>query len=274
MTSCLPPKPPPTRLQNTRSWSGRRSNRWDSLTFAIDGDCELVRTCSRPSSIHAIEPCVSRWACWTRGEKYVPSWITSASAKPACDVADLAVQFEQDVVHLSWTNGSSYLCNCGAPSAIASSGSKTAGSTSYSTTTLRHPSSAAPTESASTATTRWPDEPHDVVEDVGVVGIHQVVGVDRCGEALPRNVLPRVHAVHAGNRERGGLVDRDDARVGVRGVQHLEVQHALHLGVHGELRRPGHHAGGRGRADAGADGLPGRRFLDRPTPLTASSIAR
>ena len=27
ITSCLPPKPPPTRLQNTRSWSGRRSNR-------------------------------------------------------------------------------------------------------------------------------------------------------------------------------------------------------------------------------------------------------
>jgi hypothetical protein len=38
ITSCLPPNAPPTRLQKTRNSSGRRLNRWDSLTFAIEGD--------------------------------------------------------------------------------------------------------------------------------------------------------------------------------------------------------------------------------------------
>ena len=69
MSSCLPPNPPPTRLQKTRNWSGRRSNRYSNFCLAIDGDCELVRTFSRPSAIHAIEPCVSKWTCCTRGEK-------------------------------------------------------------------------------------------------------------------------------------------------------------------------------------------------------------
>lgn len=63
ITSCLPPKPPPTRLQNTRTWSGRSAKRCASLTFAIDGDCELVRTVNRPFSTQAMEPWVSRWAC-------------------------------------------------------------------------------------------------------------------------------------------------------------------------------------------------------------------
>ena len=59
-------------------------------------------------------------------------------------------------------------------------------------------------------------EPHDVVEDVGVVGVDQMVGVDRGAVALARDVLPGVHAVHAGHRKRRGLVDRDDAGVRVR----------------------------------------------------------
>ena len=81
-------------------------------------------------------------------------------------------------------------------------------------------------------------------------------------EALARHVFPGVDAVHAGHRERGGLVDRDDARVGVRRVQHLQVQHAVDLGVHRVLGAAGDHVGGRGRADAGADGLAGRGLLD------------
>ena len=116
----------------------------------------------------------------------------------------------------SRTNGSSEPCSCGAPSAMASSGSNTAGSTSYSTTTLRQPSSAAPIGVGQHGDHPLADEAHGVVEDVGVVRIDEVVGVDRGGEALPRHVLPGVDAVHTGHRQRGGLVDRDDAGVGVR----------------------------------------------------------
>ncbi len=44
------------------------------------------------------------------------------------------------------------------------------------------------------------DEADRVVEDVGVVRIDEVVGVDRRGEALARHVLPGIDAMHAGDR--------------------------------------------------------------------------
>ena len=94
-----------------------------------------------------------------------------------------------------------------------------------------------------------------------------MVGVDRGAVALAGDVLPRVHAMHAWNLERGGLVDGDDARVGVRRMQHLEVQHPRHLGVHGEFDSSGDDPGGCGRDDAGADGLPRCRVLDAADTL-------
>jgi hypothetical protein len=59
-------------------------------------------------------------------------------------------------------------------------------------------------------------EPHDIVEDVGVVGVDQMIAVDGGVEVLARHVFPGVHAVHTGHRECRGLVDGDDARVSVR----------------------------------------------------------
>ena len=96
------------------------------------------------------------------------------------DIADFAVEFEQDVMDLvvgerDRRSGAAG----GAPSAIASSGSKTAGSTSYSTTTSRQPSSAARDRVGEHGHHPLADEAHDVVEHVGVVGIDEVVGVDR-----------------------------------------------------------------------------------------------
>ena len=105
-------------------------------------------------------------------------------------------------------------------------------------------------------------ETNDVVEDVGVVGIHQMVGVNRGAVALPRDVFPCVDAVHTGHRQRCGLVDRDDAGVRMRRVQHLQVQHAVHLGVHRVLGATGDHGGRRRRRDAGADSLARGRVLD------------
>ena len=181
-----------------------------------------------------------------------------------CDVADLAVQFEQDVAHLVVGERVVVAVQLGRAVGHRLLGIEDRGQHLV----LHHDPAAALFGGADRVGDHGHHplarEPHDVVEDVGVVGIHQVVGVDRGAVALPRDVLPRVDAVHAGNRERGGLVDRDDAGVGVRRMQHLEVQHALHLGVHGELDRPGHHAGApRAR----------RRWCRRPRPGVASSIA-
>ena len=176
-----------------------------------------------------------------------------------CDVADLAVQFEQDVAH--FVVGERIVIAVQLGRAL---GHRLLGVEDRRQDLVFHGDLAATLFGGAD---RVGDhrhhplarEPHDVVEHVGVVGIHQMVGVDRGAVALPGDVLPRVHAVHAGNGERGGLVDRDDARVGVRRMQHLEVQHPRHLGVHGELDGPGHDAGGCGRHDAGADGLSGLR---------------
>ena len=65
-TSCLPPKPPPTRSQKTRTLSGIRSKMKQSFCLVMYGVWLLVRTLRRPLSSQVIVQCVSRCACWTR----------------------------------------------------------------------------------------------------------------------------------------------------------------------------------------------------------------
>ncbi len=146
----------------------------------------------------------------------MPSWITSASAKPASHIADFAVQFEQDVANLVvgervvvavqlWCpvghrllriedRGQHLVLHDDLAAALF-------GGTDGVGEHRHHPLAG---------------EPHDVVEDVGVVGVDQMVGVDRRAVAPAGDVLPGVDAVHTRNGQRSGLVDRDDAGVGVR----------------------------------------------------------
>ena len=70
------------------------------------------------------------------------------------------------------------------------------------------------------------DEAHDVVENVGVVGVDQMVFVERGAVEPTRNVLPGEDLDHAGDRHRPLAADGEDARVGVGRAQHLEVQEA------------------------------------------------
>src|ERR1700686_899158 len=46
-------------------------------------------------------------------------------------------------------------------------------------------------------------------------------------------------------------------------MQHLQMQHAVHMGVHGEFGTAGDHLGARGRPDAGADDVPRTCLFDR-----------
>src|SRR3546814_3568077 len=62
-------------------------------------------------------------------------------------------------------------------------------------------------------------EPHDVVENVGVVRIDKVVGMYCRGEELARHVFPGVDAMDTGDGERLGGVDGGDACMCVRRVQ-------------------------------------------------------
>ena len=65
--SCLPPKPPPTRPQNTRTRPSGRPRTRASARRVRNGTWVEVRTTRRPSaSVQAMAQCVSRWACCTR----------------------------------------------------------------------------------------------------------------------------------------------------------------------------------------------------------------
>src|SRR6185503_11422701 len=106
------------------------------------------------------------------------------------------------------------------------------------------------------------DEAHDVVENIGVVWVDQMILVQRGAVEPAWNVLPGEDPDHA--RHRHGLVasDGEDARVGVRRAQHLEVQKPLDGHVHGVARPAGDDAFGERVRDAGTAGLAGNVLLD------------
>jgi hypothetical protein len=61
-----------------------------------------------------------------------------------------------------------------------------------------------------------PDEPHNVVEHVCIVGIDKVVVVDGGGIQAPGHILPGEDIVDARCSQGGLFADSDDAGVGVR----------------------------------------------------------
>ena len=179
------------------------------------------------------------------------------------DVADLPWSSSKMLCTGSRTNGSSEPCSCGAPSAMASSGSNTAGSTSYSTTDPAAALLGGADRVGQHGHHPLADEAHDVVEDVGVVGVDEVVGVDRGREALTRHVLPGVDACTPGTASAADLS--------------IETIRAWACGECSTLRcsmpsisvsivnsaRPVTTSVGRGRADAAPTAWPGAAVLDR-----------
>ena len=59
-------------------------------------------------------------------------------------------------------------------------------------------------------------EADDIVEQPDIVGIDQMILVQRRAEQALRNIFPGVDGHDAGHGERPGAVDLADARVGVR----------------------------------------------------------
>ena len=106
------------------------------------------------------------------------------------------------------------------------------------------------------------DEAGDVVEHVGVVGVDEMVLVQRRAVEPARHVLPGVDGDDAGDGERLALVDLLEARMGMRRAQHLEVQHALDGDVHRVVRLARQDGVGEGVGQAGAQRLAGDVVLD------------
>ena len=128
-----------------------------------------------------------------------------------------------------------------------------------------------------------PDEADDLVEHFGVVRVHPVLLMPRRREQPVRRVLISQHRLHAGNFQRGALVDRNDLRVRMRRAQHLDVQQAFRGDIERVALGAAHHvrAGGRGQAAAerGAGrsvldiGLAVERILDRTITGAAADVA-
>ncbi len=186
------------------------------MSLQIDGDCELVRTCSRPSSIQAIDA-VRLEVRVLDARREVRALVDDVGfSETGCHIADLTVQFEQDVAVLVVGERVVVAVQLGGAVAhrllgVEDRGQHLVGDRDLSAALFGGADGVG--EHGHHPLAR---ETNDVVEDVGVVGIHQMVGVNRGAVALPRDVLPCVDAVHTGHRKRRGLVDRHDAGVRMR----------------------------------------------------------
>ena len=226
----------------------------------MNGACELVRTCSRRSSPRqARQPCVSRCTCCTREVEYVRSWIDVGLLEALRDAAELAVNVDVDVV----VKGDAPVVQDGRARRhrrfrIEHGGKQLVVDLEQAAGLFRGGLGL-----GHDGRDPLPDEADDIVEDVGVVGIDEVVLVGRRAVEPARDILPGEDGDDA--RHRRGLVALDgfDARMRMRRAQHLEMQHVLHRRhVERVARLPRHDRLGEWAAEAGSAGAAGDILFD------------
>ena len=83
------------------------------------------------------------------------------------------------------------------------------------------------------------DEAHDIVENIGVVGVDEMVLVGRRRIELARHVLPREDGDDARHGKSRIALDGFDARMGMRRAQHFQVERILDGYVERIARRAG-----------------------------------
>jgi hypothetical protein len=106
------------------------------------------------------------------------------------------------------------------------------------------------------------DETDDIVENVGVVGVYEVIFMGRGRVELARNILPGEDSNHPGNRHRVVAFDGLDACMGVRRAQAFQMQRALHRNVERVAGLSGDDRFRKGVAQARAARLPRDIRLD------------
>jgi hypothetical protein len=105
-------------------------------------------------------------------------------------------------------------------------------------------------------------ETHDIVENIGIVRIDQVVLVEGGAVEPARHVLPGEDLDHSRRRHRPLAANGEDAGMGVRRAQHLEVRQPLHGHVHGVACAARDDACGKRVRQARAAGPAGDVILD------------
>ena len=233
-SSCLPPNPPPTRAVNTRTRSGGSARIRASSLRTRNGTCVLVRITSRPSSSsQPMDAWVSSAVCATRVvcQRAVDDGTTSARAAAASPASTSPTPLCRSATTLRAgsairASGPLSPCSSGAPARAASSGSNDGGQqlvldVDRAARRLGDGQGLGDDGGHPLAT-----EPHDVVEQQGVVGVVEPVLVPGGRERHVRHVLAGEDQLHPRQRLRRGRVDARDPRVRVRAAQHREVQQA------------------------------------------------
>ena len=254
--SCLPPKPPPTRLQNTRTLSGGRSNRSASARRVRNGTCVEERTVRTPSSsTKAMPPWVSRArvlhalrrerAFISHGGGRQSAAATSPNS-PCVSAAILRCRIGDAIL--------GRLAGMDHRRALGDRCCRIDHMRQYLVSHLEAPAAFFGGAFAGRHHRRdfLADKPHDIVEHAGIVGVHPVFLVPRGREQFLRRVLVGQDGMDARHGERRAPVDRDDSGVRMRRAKHLDVEQAFDLGIEGVALRAAHHVrpGGR-RAGCG-----------------------
>ena len=105
-------------------------------------------------------------------------------------------------------------------------------------------------------------EARDIVEQRDVIGIDEVILMQRRTEQTLRNVFIGIDRDDAGHGERRASVDRDDARMSMRRAQNLQMQQPLNRQIHRVAGFAGHDGVGERIGQAGAQRLAGHVRLD------------
>ena len=212
--SCLPPKPPPTRSQNTRTLSGARSKISASARRVRNGVCVLERTLRTlpVASTQARPPWVSRARVLDPlgGERALVG--DGGLRQRGGDIAVFAVGFRHDVA-----------LRVGDPllRRLVAVNEGRARRDRLRRIDHRRQNIVVDLEAAAAflggglglrdhGGDLLSDEADDIVEHAGVVRVHPGLFVPRGGEQAVRRVFEGQHRMHAGNGQRRGLVDRDD----------------------------------------------------------------
>ena len=86
-----------------------------------------------------------------------------------------------------------------------------------------------------------PDKARNIVEQHHVIGINEMILMERGAEQAFGNIFPSIDRYNTRHGQRRVTVDGNDPRVRMRRAQHLQVQQSINRDIHGIPRLTGHY---------------------------------